>query len=46
MPAVRKCEVVLGEKMEEVKELKYLETMLYKHGAAEGEIKESCERQF
>ena len=36
VPAVGRCEVVLGEKMEEVKELKYLITVLYKHGWMEG----------
>ena len=33
VPAVGRCEVVLGrERMEEVKELKYLGTVLCKHG--------------
>ena len=31
VPAVGRCEVVLGEKMEEVKEFKYLGTVLCKH---------------
>ena len=37
--SVDRCEVVLGrEKMEEVKEFKYLITVVCKHGAMEGEI--------
>ena len=36
---MRRREVVLGgEKMEEVKEVKYLGTVLCKHGEMEGEI--------
>ena len=39
VPAVG-CEVVVGgEKMEEVKELKYLGTVQCKHGGMEGEIR-------
>ena len=30
MQAVGRCEVVLGEKMEEVKQFKYMGTVLYK----------------
>ena len=38
MPAVGKCEVVVGgKKMEEVKEFEYLETVLCKYGEMEGE---------
>ena len=40
VPAVGRCEVVLGERMEEVKEFKYLGAMLCKHGEMEGEIRE------
>ena len=36
MPAVGRREVVLGEKIEEVKEFKYLGTVLCKHGQMEG----------
>ena len=39
MLGVGRCEAVLGEKMEEVKEFKYLETVLCKHGEIEGEIR-------
>ena len=39
MPAVGRCEVVIeGEKMEEVKEYKYLTTVICKHGEMESEI--------
>ncbi len=35
------CRISLGsEKMEEVSEFKYLETVLCKHGGMEGEIRE------
>ena len=38
-PTVGMCEAVLeGGKMEEVKEFKYLGTVLCKHGEMEGEI--------
>ena len=41
VPATGRCEVVLGgEKMEEVKECKYLETDVCKHGDMEREIRE------
>ena len=41
VPAVGSCEVVLGgEKMEEVKEYKYLGTVFYKHGEMERERRE------
>ena len=40
VPPIGKCEAVLGEKMEEVKEFKYLETVLCKYGEMEGEIRE------
>ena len=37
MPAVGRCEVFLGgERMEKVKEFKYLLTVLCKHGEMEG----------
>ena len=39
MPVLGRCEVVLGEKMEEVKEFKYLGTVVYKHREMEGEIR-------
>ena len=45
MPAVGRCEIVLGEKMEEVKEFKYLGTVLCKYGEMEREIREICEKQ-
>ena len=38
VPAIGRCEVVLGEKME-MKEFKYLGTVLCKHGEMEGEIR-------
>ncbi len=34
------CKIWLGKKMEEVNELKYLGTILFKHGSMEGEIRE------
>ena len=41
MPTVGRCELLLGrERMEEVKEFKYLETVLYKHGKVEGKLRE------
>ena len=40
VPAVGKREVVPGEKMYEVKEFKYLGTVLCKYGEMEGEIRE------
>ena len=41
VPAVGRCEVVPGgKKMEEVKEFKYLGTVLCKHGEMRGEIRE------
>ena len=42
VPAIGKCKVVLGEKMEEVKEFKYLGTLQCKHGGMEGD----CGRQY
>ena len=42
VPAVERCEVVLGEKMEEMKKLKYLGTVLCKYGGMEGEIREKA----
>ena len=40
VPVVKRCEVVLGgEKMEVVKEFKYLGTMLCKNGEMDGEIR-------
>ena len=46
VPAVGRCKVVLGGKtMKEVKESKYLATVLCKHGETEGKIRESCGRQ-
>ena len=40
VPAVGRCEVVLEEEtIEEVKELKYLEMVLCRHGGMEGEIR-------
>ena len=39
------CKIIMGgERMEVVKEVKYLGTVLSKHGQMEGEIRESCER--
>ena len=40
VPAVGRCELVLGEEMEEVKEFKYLGTVLCKHGENEGQRSE------
>ncbi len=41
LPAVVRSRIMLGsEKMEEVSEFKYLETVLCKHGGMEGEIRE------
>ncbi len=41
LPAVERCRIMLGsEKMEEVSEFKYLETLLCKHWGMEGEIRE------
>ncbi len=41
LPTVATCRIMLGsEKMEEVSEFKYLETVLCKHGGMEGEIRE------
>ena len=37
VPAVRKCEVILREGMEELKKFKYLGTVLSKPGEMEGE---------
>ena len=37
VPAIGKCEVFLGEKVEEVKTFKYLEAVLRKHEEMEGE---------
>ena len=45
MPGVERCELALGEEMEEVKVFQYLGTVLGKHREMEGEIRESCERQ-
>lgn len=40
MSVVGRCEKVLvGERKEEVKEFKYLRTVLYKHGEMEGEVR-------
>ena len=43
VPAVGRCVVVQGEKMEEVKEFMYLGTMLCKNGGRNK--RERCERQ-
>ncbi|KAK3893665.1 hypothetical protein Pcinc_002527 [Petrolisthes cinctipes] len=41
VPTGTKCEITLrGERMEEVKEFKYLGTVMCKHGSMEGEIRE------
>ncbi len=41
LPAVARCRIMLGsEKMEEVSEFKYLETVLCKHGRMGGELRE------
>ena len=40
VPALERFEVILGEKMEEVKEFMYLGIMLCKHGVMEEEIRE------
>ncbi len=40
VPVAGRCKVDLGERMEEVKEFKYLETVLCKHGEMDGEIRE------
>ena len=42
---VGRCEVVLGEKMEEVKSLNLWGTVQCKHREMEGEIREGCGRQ-
>ena len=44
VPAVESFEVLLEERMEEVKEFKYLGTVQCKHGEMEGEIRESYVR--
>ena len=40
VPPIGRCEVVLGEKMEEVKEFTYLGTVLCKQGEMEGKIRD------
>ncbi len=41
LEAIPECKIWLGrEKMEEVNEIKYLGTILCKHGSMEGEIRE------
>ena len=40
VPAVGKCEVLLRERMEEVKEFKSMGTMLCKYGEMEGEVRD------
>ena len=42
MPAVGRCEVVLRERMEPVKNFKYLGTVVCKHGELEGKISEKA----
>ncbi len=44
VPVAGRCEVDLGEKMEEMKEFNYLGTVLCKHGDMDGEIRDRCER--
>ncbi len=44
VPVVGRCEVVLGERTEEVKEFKYLGTALCKHGDKGKNKREGCER--
>ncbi len=46
VPIDERCEIVMGgERLEVVKEFKYLGTVLSKHGEMEGEVRgESCER--
>ncbi len=40
-PVDERCEIVMGgERMEVVKEFKYLGTVLSKHGGMEGEVRE------
>ena len=42
VPAIERCELVVGgEKMEEVKEFKYLRTVQCKFGEMEGEIRKA-----
>ena len=36
LPTVGRCEVVLGDKMEEMEKFKYLGTLICKHGEMEG----------
>ncbi len=40
MPLTGRCELDLGKRLEEVKEFKYLGTVLCKHGEIGGEIRE------
>ena len=40
LPTVGRCEIILEEKIEEVKGFKYLETVICKHVEMEGEIRD------
>ncbi len=45
LPPVARCSIILGnEALEEVREVKYLGTVLCKHGGMEGKIRASDER--